>query len=164
MTEIITARYEGGVLLPLEDTGLQERQMVRLHIVPPRVCVTAAMARRKVNRFVLDEISYLMGGEQPTLVETDRLVWRVPVVLTYPGSRHCWSGRLYRRGRRERRIAAHTRNRRGDQPQCPRLGCPSLIRSNVIDLTAWPPVRRWITRTQLLPPDVAHMQRARTVT
>jgi predicted DNA-binding antitoxin AbrB/MazE fold protein len=84
MTETIIARYEQGVLVPLKDTGLQERQMVHLQIVPPRVCVTAATARRKVNRFILDEISYLMGGEQPTLIETDRLVWRVPVVLTYP--------------------------------------------------------------------------------
>jgi len=84
MPETITARYEGGVLVPLQDTALQEHQTVRLQIVPPHVRVSAAAARRKVNRFVLDKISYLMGGEQPTLVETDQLVWRVPVVLTYP--------------------------------------------------------------------------------
>jgi predicted DNA-binding antitoxin AbrB/MazE fold protein len=81
---IITAIYERGVLVPLQDLGLQERQTVRLQVVPPGVCITAATARRKVNRFVLDEISYLMGGERPTLIETDRLIWRVPVVLTYP--------------------------------------------------------------------------------
>ena len=81
---IITAIYERGVLVPLQDLGLQERQAVRLQVIPPGVCITAATARRKVNRFVLDEISYLMGGEQPTLIETDRLIWRVPVVLTYP--------------------------------------------------------------------------------
>lgn len=68
----------------MQDTALQEHQTVRLQIVPPHVRVSAAAARRKVNRFVLDKISYLMGGEQPTLVETDQLVWRVPVVLTYP--------------------------------------------------------------------------------
>jgi len=84
MIDTITARYEGGVLVPLQDTALQEHQTVRLQIVPPHVRVTAVAARRKVNRFVLDKISYLMGGEQPTLVETDQLVWRVPVVLTYP--------------------------------------------------------------------------------
>lgn len=84
MKEIITAIYEQGVLVPLQDPGLQERQTVRLQIVPQRVCVTAATAQRKVNRFILDEISYLMGGEQPALIETDHLVWRVPVVLTYP--------------------------------------------------------------------------------
>ena len=84
MTKIITATYEQGVLVPLQDPGLRDHQAVRLQIVPPRVCVTAAAARRKVNRFVLDNVSYLMGGEQPVLAETDRLVWRVPVVLTYP--------------------------------------------------------------------------------
>jgi hypothetical protein len=70
--------------VPLQDVDLQERQTVRLQIIPPRVCVTAALARRKVTRFVLDEISYLMGGGQPTLIETEQLVWRVPVTLTYP--------------------------------------------------------------------------------
>ena len=84
MIETITARYEQGVLVLLQDVNLQERQTVHLQIIPPRICMTAAMARRKVNRFVLDEISYLMGGGQPALIETERLVWRVPVVLTYP--------------------------------------------------------------------------------
>jgi len=58
--------------------------LMNVQTAPLDVRVTAAAARRKVNRFVLDTISYLMGGGQPTLVETDRLVWRVPVVLTYP--------------------------------------------------------------------------------
>ena len=84
MSEIIRAIYRQGVLVPLQDPGLQERQPVSLQIVPSRVRVTAATARRKVNRYTLDNISYLMGGEQPFLVATDRLVWRVPVVLTYP--------------------------------------------------------------------------------
>jgi predicted DNA-binding antitoxin AbrB/MazE fold protein len=65
MTETITARYEGGTLVPLEDIDLEELQTVRLQIVPPQVCVTAATARRRANRFILDKISYLMGAEQP---------------------------------------------------------------------------------------------------
>jgi predicted DNA-binding antitoxin AbrB/MazE fold protein len=84
MTETIDAVYERNVLVPLEDLSLREHQLVRLQIVPPQVVITAATARRMVTRFVLDEISYLMGGEQPSLVRTDRLVRRVPVVLTYP--------------------------------------------------------------------------------
>ena len=84
MTKIITATYEQGVLVPLQDSGLQDHQAVRLQIVPSRVCVTAAVARRKVNRCVLDNVNYLMDGEQPVLAEMDRLLWRVPVVLTYP--------------------------------------------------------------------------------
>ncbi|RLC61330.1 MAG: hypothetical protein DRI79_04690 [Chloroflexi bacterium] len=84
MDKIITAVYEHGVLRPLQDVHLHERETVNLHVLPPRVLISAAAARRKVSRFVLDEISYLMGGEQPALVKTDRLYWRVPVVLTYP--------------------------------------------------------------------------------
>lgn len=84
MSEIITAIYERGVLVPLQDPGLQEQQAVRLQVVPPHVQVTAAAARRKASRFVLDHISYLMGGTQPSLIKTDHLVWRVPIVLTYP--------------------------------------------------------------------------------
>ncbi len=84
MDKVITAIYEHGVLRPLQDVYLRERQTVNLHVLSPRVLISAADARRKVSRFVLDEISYLMGGEQPTLVKTDRLYWRVPVVLTHP--------------------------------------------------------------------------------
>ncbi|MFQ6100564.1 MAG: antitoxin family protein [Anaerolineae bacterium] len=84
MDKIITAVYERGVLRPLQDVHLREQQTVKLHVLPPRVLISAADARRKVSRFVLDEISYLMGGEQPALVKTDRLYWRVPVVLTNP--------------------------------------------------------------------------------
>jgi len=84
MEEIITAIYEHGVLRPLQDVPLREQETVHLLVLPPRVTISAAAARRKVSRFVLDEISYLMGGEQPTLTLTDRLYWRVPVVLTHP--------------------------------------------------------------------------------
>ncbi len=80
--QTITARYEAGQLLPLEHVALREGQTVQLQIVPPQVCITAAMARRKVNRFLLDEVSYLMGAEQTTRVKMDRLVWRVSVGLT----------------------------------------------------------------------------------
>jgi len=84
MSEIITAIYERSVLVPLQDLGLQEQQTVRLQVVPPHVQVTVAAAWRKASRFVLDRISYLMGGPQPSLIKTDHLVWRVPIVLTYP--------------------------------------------------------------------------------
>ncbi len=84
MAETIIAKYEAGVLVPSESLDLREHQTVHLHIVPPHVHITAEEARRKVNRFLLDNVSYLMGAARPTLAETDRLVWRVPVVLTYP--------------------------------------------------------------------------------
>ena len=84
MAETFSARYEQGVLIPLQNPGLQERQAVRLQIVPPHVTVSAAEAVRRVNRFLLDHVSYLMGAERPTLVAAEHLLWRVPIVLTYP--------------------------------------------------------------------------------
>ena len=46
---------------------------------------TAVVARRRVSGYVASNVSVLMGGEDPTLVLADRVVWRVPVVLTMPG-------------------------------------------------------------------------------
>jgi hypothetical protein len=44
--------------------------------------VTQVAARRKVNLFVLNEIGTGLGGGVPTLViHSDRLCWRVPVIL-----------------------------------------------------------------------------------
>jgi len=45
---------------------------------------SAVAARRLVNRFVADEISYLLRAEDPVLVASERIVWRVPVVLAFP--------------------------------------------------------------------------------
>ncbi|HFD38789.1 MAG TPA: DUF104 domain-containing protein [Anaerolineae bacterium] len=84
LPQTISAVYEGGVFRPLADLKLGERQQVRLHILPPAVRVPAEVARRKVSRFVLDQISYLMHGGEPTLVETPSPRWRVPVILTFP--------------------------------------------------------------------------------
>jgi predicted DNA-binding antitoxin AbrB/MazE fold protein len=83
-TKTISAVYENGVLRPLERLDLEEHQTVSLHILPPRVRIPAVVARRKVNVFVGNEISYLMGGRDPELVVGDPIVWRVPVVLTFP--------------------------------------------------------------------------------
>jgi hypothetical protein len=46
---------------------------------------SAYAARRKVSRFVADEISMFMRGGEPALVVTDHLCWRVPVKLILPG-------------------------------------------------------------------------------
>lgn len=46
---------------------------------------SAVAARRRVGRFVADEISYLMRGGKPSLVIAERVYWRVPVLLTFPG-------------------------------------------------------------------------------
>ena len=44
--------------------------------------VSAFSARQKVNTFVLNDISYMMHAGNPELVLADRILWRVPVVLS----------------------------------------------------------------------------------
>ncbi len=84
-TITINTRYENGALHPLERLNLPEHQLVKVQILPPKVQITGQTAQRKVSRFILDELSYLMGGEQPSLIQVEaQLYWRVPVVMTYP--------------------------------------------------------------------------------
>ncbi len=81
----ISTRYKNGALHPLERLNLTEHQLVKVQILPPKVQITGQTAQRKVSRFILDELSYLMGGEQPSLIQVEaQLYWRVPVVITYP--------------------------------------------------------------------------------
>ena len=84
MNETIRATYRKGVFVPEHDPGLTERQEVILQIIPAQVKVGAASAQRKVCRYLLDHLSYMMGTEQPELIDTGVLVWRVPVNLTSP--------------------------------------------------------------------------------
>ena len=47
--------------------------------------VSAEEARRLVNRWLLDEVSYLIGADTPTLVVSEQtVVWRVPVWIGFP--------------------------------------------------------------------------------
>ena len=46
------------------------------------VNISAMAARQKVNDFVLSEISYMMHAGESELVVSDRIVWRVPVILS----------------------------------------------------------------------------------
>jgi predicted DNA-binding antitoxin AbrB/MazE fold protein len=80
----IDAVYANGVLRPTEPLDLAEDQHVSLHVLPPRVRIPAAVARRKVNVFACSSISCSMGGGTPELVMDERIVWRVPVLLTFP--------------------------------------------------------------------------------
>jgi hypothetical protein len=51
----------------------------------PIVNITGFTARQKISGYVGDRISHLMGGDEPTLLlAQERLVWRVPVILTSP--------------------------------------------------------------------------------
>jgi len=82
--QCVSAVYENGVLRPLEDVALYEQQKVHIYVLPPKVHIPPSIAARKVSRFVLDNISYLMHGGDPTLVVSDRAYWRVPIILTFP--------------------------------------------------------------------------------
>ena len=46
--------------------------------------ISAFTARKKVTRFVVDEVSTQMRGGEPTLVVGERIRWRVPVRLSLP--------------------------------------------------------------------------------
>jgi predicted DNA-binding antitoxin AbrB/MazE fold protein len=82
--QCVNAVYENGILCPLEEIALREHQRVRIYVLPPEIHIPPSIAARKVSRFVLDNVSYLMHGGDPTLVISDRAYWRVPVVLTFP--------------------------------------------------------------------------------
>jgi hypothetical protein len=46
--------------------------------------ITAEEARRQVNRWLLNEVSYLISADPPTLVVGGRVVWRVPAWIGFP--------------------------------------------------------------------------------
>jgi alpha-D-ribose 1-methylphosphonate 5-triphosphate synthase subunit PhnG len=65
---------------PVSITGTFEiRRTVTVHI-------PSQDARRQVHRWLLLEVSHMMGTEEPTLVVGDNTVWRVPVHLSTPQS------------------------------------------------------------------------------
>src|SRR5262245_28084958 len=63
--------YEAGILT------LRLDRKIEVKILPEE-------ARRKVNRYVHLEISTQMHAETPMLVVGDKVVWRVPLHLTFP--------------------------------------------------------------------------------
>lgn len=52
--------------------------------VRARLSITAFTAQRKVSRLVLERVSNLLCGVEPTLLVGDRVCWRVPVWLGFP--------------------------------------------------------------------------------
>jgi hypothetical protein len=48
------------------------------------IAFTAKQAQRKVDTWLLNEVSMMMGAEAPTLVVGARTVWRVPCRFTAP--------------------------------------------------------------------------------
>jgi hypothetical protein len=50
----------------------------------PIINITGVAAQRKVSRLLLDLVGTQLYGACPSLVEEERLVWRVPVWLSLP--------------------------------------------------------------------------------
>ena len=55
--------------------------MIDLHTT---IEVDAATAQRKTTGWLVSEVGNLLLGDTPSLVISDRSVWRVPVLLTSP--------------------------------------------------------------------------------
>lgn len=68
----------------LENLTIPERGLLELDLKQSiEIKVTAEEARRKVNRWLLDYVSYMMHADPPTLVvDGKQAVWRVPAILT----------------------------------------------------------------------------------
>jgi hypothetical protein len=72
----------------IEPYTIPEKGTVELKIERSfDIKVTSEEARRQVNRWLLNEVSYLIGADSPTLVIGERVVWRVPAWLSphWPG-------------------------------------------------------------------------------
>lgn len=69
--------------LLLDEYTLPDRGLVELHLNRSfTIQVTAEQARRQVKAWLLDQVSYMLTAHLPTLLLGERVVWRVPVVLT----------------------------------------------------------------------------------
>lgn len=77
---------EGDLFLEAVIEQIPQTGDIQLTIqITARFNYSAAAAQGLVRRFVADEISYLLRVGEPTLVAAERIVWRVPVFLAYPG-------------------------------------------------------------------------------
>ncbi len=65
----------------VESLPAQGRMELEIKVTAD-VNVSAFAARQKVNSFVLREISYMMHAGEPQLSVSERITWRVPVILS----------------------------------------------------------------------------------
>ncbi len=67
---------------------LYEQQSVPFELtVSAKVSVSAAEAKRTVNRYVGTELSTNIGAETPELIiDAEQTFWRVPLILAFPFS------------------------------------------------------------------------------
>jgi hypothetical protein len=67
----------------LDNYVIPEKGRVELS-VSFEINVTALEARRKVSRWLYENVSMLIDADLPTLVVGERVVWRVPAYLSFP--------------------------------------------------------------------------------
>ena len=73
------------MVVHLEGIAPPQSSKVDIDIkISATVNISAFAARRKVNGFIVDEISTNMHGLEPSLIVGQRLAWRVPIVLSIP--------------------------------------------------------------------------------
>ena len=69
----------------LDQCIIPQKGIVKLKINRSfEIKVTAEEARRKVNRWLMNEVSSMIGAEVPTLVIGEQVVWRVPAWIGFP--------------------------------------------------------------------------------
>jgi hypothetical protein len=69
----------------LDGLALPHSSRVEVNInVSADVHITATVARRRVSRLVISEIGNLLYGGEPSLVVSERICWRVPILLAFP--------------------------------------------------------------------------------
>ena len=56
---------------------------IQLH-VSAQVNITPFVARQKINVLMLDQVGNLLHGGEPELLVSEKLYWRVPVLLSTP--------------------------------------------------------------------------------
>lgn len=66
----------------LERISVPERGLLQIEPQSIDIRITSEEARRKVAGWLRDAVSDMMRAAQPTLVIADRVVWRVPAILT----------------------------------------------------------------------------------
>jgi hypothetical protein len=72
-----------ALTLTLDEYTLPDSGVVDLRLnCSFEIKVTAEQARRQVKGWLLDQVSYMMTAQLPTLVISERIAWRVPVILT----------------------------------------------------------------------------------
>lgn len=71
--------------ITFETYPLPEQGKINLNLKRSlTIKITAKEAQRQVNRWLLLDVSYLMGADPPTLVIGEQVVWRVAVWLGLP--------------------------------------------------------------------------------